>query len=104
MDAVVIFITTSSAEEGERIGRTLLDERLAACVNSMPVRSAYWWKEAVEEARENLLIVKTLGRLVPKLTERVRALHSYSIPEVVALPILGGNPEYLEWIRESVSG
>lgn len=102
MSHVVVFITTATPEEAERIGRTLLDERLAACVNATPVRSAYWWKGQVEEAGETLLIVKTAARLVDALTARVRALHSYTVPEVVAFPIVGGNPDYLRWIDESV--
>ncbi len=103
MSSVVVLITTGSPEEGERIGRALLDERLAACVNITPVRSAYWWQGRVEEAGETLLIVKTVDRLIDTLVGRVRALHSYTVPEVIALPIVAGNPDYLRWIEESVS-
>ena len=102
MSHVVVFITAATPEEAERIGRTLLDERLAACVNTTPVRSAYWWRGQVEEAGETLLIVKTAARLVDALTARVRALHSSTVPEVIAVPIVGGNPDYLRWIDESV--
>lgn len=104
MSAVIIFITTASPEEGERIGRALLNERLAACVNQTPVRSAYWWQGKVEEAAETLLIVKTLARLTEAIVARVRALHAYTVPEVIALPIAAGNPDYLRWIEESVRG
>jgi len=99
---VLVFITTATRQEGERIGRALLDERLAACVNMTPVHSAYWWQGRVEEAEETLLVVKTAARLVGEVTARVRALHSYTVPEVIALPIQDGNPEYLRWIDESV--
>ena len=102
MSHVVVFITAATPEEAERLGRTLLDERLAACVNTVPVRSAYWWQGQVEEAGETLLIVKTAARLVDALTARVRALHSATVPEVIAVPIVGGNPDYLRWIDESV--
>ncbi len=102
MSHVVVFITVATAEEAERIGGALLADRLAACVQTVPVHSAYWWKGAIEEAGETLLIVKTAARLVDALTVRVRALHSYSVPEVIALPIVGGNPDYLRWIDESV--
>ncbi len=102
MSHVVVFITAATLEEAERLGRTLLDERLAACVNTTPVRSAYWWRGRVEEAGETLLIVKTAARLVDALTARVRALHSSTVPEVIAIPIVGGNPDYLRWIDESV--
>jgi periplasmic divalent cation tolerance protein len=104
MGHVVVLITTASPDEGARIGRALLDERLAACVNLTPVRSAYWWQGRVEEAGETLLIVKTLDRLVDALTARVRALHSHTVPEVIALSIVAGNPDYLRWIEESVGG
>ncbi len=102
MSHVVVFITAATAEEAERIGGALLADRLAACVQAVPVHSAYWWKGAIAEAGETLLIVKTAARLVDALTARVRALHSYSVPEVIALPIVGGNPDYLRWIDESV--
>jgi len=102
VSAVVVLITAPSAEEAERLGRALLDERLAACVNTAPVRSAYWWQGRIEEAAEVLLVVKTLDRLVEPLVARVRALHSYTVPEVVALPVLAGNPDYLRWIEDSV--
>ncbi|MBI3976114.1 MAG: divalent-cation tolerance protein CutA [Armatimonadetes bacterium] len=103
MGQLVVFITTAGAEEGARLGRALLDERLAACVNMVPVQSAYWWRGQVEEAGETLLIVKTVDRLLETITARVRALHSYTVPEVIALPIVGGNADYLRWIEESVA-
>jgi len=102
MHHVIVFITTATREEGERIGRALLDERLVACVNMTPVHSAYWWQERIEVAEETLLVAKTAARLVEPITARVRALHSYTVPEVIALPIQGGNPDYLRWIDESV--
>lgn len=105
MSHIVVFITASSAEEAARIGRTLVEERLAACSNVIPsVSSTYWWKGAIEDAAEALLIVKTRQDLIEPLTLRVRALHSYTVPEVIALPILGGNPDYLKWIDESTHG
>lgn len=103
MGQILVFITSPSAEEGARLGRALLDERLAACVNTVPVRSAYWWQDKIEEAAEILLIVKTVEGRLEALTARVRALHSYSVPEVIALPIIGGNADYLRWIEGSVA-
>lgn len=103
MNHVVVFITASRADEAERIGRALVEERLAACANLIPsISSAYWWKGKIEEASEALLILKTRQDLVERLVTRVRALHSYTVPEVIALPILGGNPDYLQWIDDSV--
>lgn len=103
MGYLIVFITAASAEEGARLGRALLDERLAACVNVLPVQSAYWWQGQIEEAAETLLIVKTADRHLDALTARVRALLSYTVPEVLALPITGGNADYLRWIDESVT-
>lgn len=103
MSHVVVLVTGPSADEAERIGRALVEERLAACANLIPsISSAYWWKGKIEEATEALLILKTRQDLVERLVTRVRALHSYTVPEVIALPILGGNPDYLRWIDDSV--
>src|SRR3990170_250799 len=103
MSHVVVLVTTPSAEEAARIGRLLVDERLAACANVIPsIASAYRWQGQVEEAGEALIILKTRRDLLDRLTERVRALHSYTVPEVIALPVLGGNAEYLRWIDDSV--
>lgn len=103
MSHVVVLVTGPSADEAERIGRALVEERLAACANLIPsISSAYWWKGKIEEATEALLVLKTRQDLVERLVTRVRALHSYSVPEVIALPILGGNPDYLRWIDDSV--
>lgn len=103
MSHVVVLVTGPSADEAERIGRALVEERLAACANLIPsISSAYWWKGKIEEATEALLVLKTRQDLVERLVTRVRALHSYTVPEVIALPILGGNPDYLRWIDDSV--
>lgn len=104
MSHVVVLVTGPSAEEAERIGRALVEERLAACANLIPsISSTYWWKGKVEEASEALLVMKTRQDLLERLTARVRALHSYTVPEVIALPILGGNPDYLKWIDDSTA-
>ena len=104
MGSVVVFITASNAEEAARIGRVLVEERLAACANLIsPIASTYWWNGKIEEAGEALLVIKTRQDLVERLTVRVRALHSYTVPEVIALPILEGNPDYLRWIEDSTA-
>ncbi len=100
---VIVFVTVGNREEASRLARALVEERLAACVNLIPtVASTYWWRGQIEQADEVLLVIKTRQDLLDVLTTRVRALHSYTVPEVVALPILGGNPAYLAWIDESV--
>lgn len=99
---VVCLVTAGSAEEAERIGRTLVQERLAACANvAGPIRSIYRWQGAVEDGVEHLLLLKARAADADVLEARVRALHSYAVPEVVALPILSGSAAYLAWLAES---
>jgi len=97
----VVYITAKDRDEARRIGRQLVDERLAACANVIDgVESIYWWDGAVREESEAALVVKTKEALVPQLIERVKALHSYDCPCIVALPILDGNPAFLQWIAD----
>src|SRR4051812_49255634 len=104
-DKIVILCTCASAEEAERIARALLDARLAACVNVVPgARSFYRWKGAIEESSEFLLIVKSSRPLFPALRDALGKLHSYEVPEIVALPILDGAPNYLRWLEENLMG
>ena len=96
----LVYITCGNLEEAERIARALVDEQLAACANLLPeMRSIYRWKGAIHSDPEVVVIAKTRGELVDMLTTRVLALHSYECPCVVALPLEGGNPEFLRWIR-----
>ena len=96
----LIYMTTGSKDEAERIGRALVEERLAACVNIIEgMRSMYWWEGAVQEEAETVLIAKTTAERVAALTERVKALHAYDTPCVIALPIEGGNQDFLAWIQ-----
>ena len=94
-----VYMTAGSPEAAARIGKALVEARLAACVNLIEgMRSIYWWEGEVQEARETVLIAKTRDTLVEALTEKVRALHDYDCPCVVALPIEGGNRAFLDWI------
>jgi periplasmic divalent cation tolerance protein len=98
---MVVFMTASSPDEGARLAEALVAEKLAACVNRIEgINSVYWWKGKVEHAEEVLLIAKTRGGLVGQLIARVKELHSYEVPEVIVLPIIGGNPDYMKWIEE----
>jgi periplasmic divalent cation tolerance protein len=100
---LILFITTSSSEEAHKIAEVLLNQRKAACVNIVPnVSSLFWWQEKIETAHENLLIVKTKAGQLGEIIKLVKELHSYDIPEIVALPIIGGNQDYLEWIGKEV--
>ncbi len=101
---VVVFLTGPTADELLAIGRNLVDERLAACVNVLPgATSVYRWRGAVEESAEALGIVKTTASRVPSLEARVRELHPYDMPEILACGSTGGSSAYMAWIRESVT-
>jgi len=101
MTSTMIYITTSSREEALRIGRDVVADRLAACANVLPgITSVYRWQGEVQEDVETALILKTRSDLVERLTARVKELHSYDCPCVVALPITDGNPDFLQWIAE----
>ncbi|NPA14444.1 MAG: divalent-cation tolerance protein CutA [Aquificae bacterium] len=100
---IVVFITTP-AGKGEEIAQKLVEEKLAACVNVVDkVSSLYWWQGKIEKDKENLLVVKTKADLFKKLVKRVKEIHPYTVPEIIALPIVDGNEDYLSWIDESVN-
>ncbi len=102
-DKIVVLVACGSAKEGRRIARELVERRLAACVNLVSgVKSVYRWKGAVEEATECLLLIKTTRLQMARLQAAIRELHSYEVPEVVALQIVDGLDEYLAWIGTSV--
>ncbi len=95
----ILYITAGSREEAVSVGRALVEERLAACANVLPrITSLFWWDGAVQEEGEFALFVKTRRDKVDDIVARVKALHSYDCPCVVALPIAGGNPDFLDWI------
>jgi len=96
---IVVFITTATVEEAQRIANILVRSRKAACVNIVPeVHSIFRWQGKMDSADEALLIVKTREALLDELIELVKENHSYEVPEIVALPIVGGNPDYLRWL------
>src|SRR4051812_1756312 len=97
-DAVVVYVTAGTPEEAATLARALVTERLAACVNRVPVESVYHWQDQVEEAPEVLLIVKTRRAHLDALAARVQALHSYTVPEMIVIPITAGWPPYLHWL------
>ena len=101
-ECVVVLVTVGSRDEGERIATALVDDQLAACVNIVgPIESIYRWENRVQRDQELLLVIKTRAALVDDLEARVKALHSYQTPEVIALPITAGSQAYLEWLRGS---
>ncbi len=104
MGAIAVFVTAPSADKAAALARSLVEERLAACVSIVPgLRSIYRWEGGVQDGAEVLLIIKTERERFEALRERVVALHEYECPEVVALDIALGHAPYLSWIRESVT-
>ncbi len=101
-DKFAVMVTCSSPAEARRIARAVVEARLAACVNILPgeVTSIYRWNGRVETTREKLLLIKTSRKQLPKLQTAVERLHSYEVPEFIALPIAAGSRKYLKWMGE----
>ena len=98
---VVLFITTADDEEAKLISGVLLEQRKAACVNIVPrVSSLFWWQGNIEQSEESLLVVKTRAELLDEIIKLVKEIHSNDVPEIIALPIIGGNQDYLDWVGE----
>ena len=98
---VVVFVTVESQADGERIARSLVEARLAACVNVIgPIRSVYTWEGEVTVDDEHLLVIKSRGDGFPALEAHVRSVHGYDVPEVIAVPLVAGSDRYLEWLRQ----
>lgn len=103
-DKCLVLVTCASAAEAKRIACTVVEERLAACANILPgaVTSIYRWKGEVESARERLLLIKTSRKRLAELQAAVERLHSYDVPEFIALPIAAGSRAYLAWLEENL--
>ena len=100
---IVVFVTASSKKEAKLISTSLLEEKLAACVNILELAGSYfWWEGKIDYAKEILLIIKTKKKMLSKVVKAVKLKHSYTVPEVIAMPVIGGNRDYLRWIGESV--
>ena len=100
----MVFITTPDTEEAGKITGILLDKRLAACVNTVPeVNSLFRWQGKIQAERESLLIVKSKASLLSDIIETVRQNHPYEVPEIIALPVIGGSTDYLDWLEKEVS-
>ncbi len=102
---VVVLVTCASQREALKIAHALVQKRLAACGNivNADVKSIYWWKEKINTARETLLILKSTRNQFAKLEKEIRRLHSYDVPEIIAMPVVAGSATYLKWVVESVS-
>lgn len=102
---VVLFITAAAGDEARLISRVLLEQRKAACVNIVPgVSSLFWWRGSIDTAEESLLVVKTRASLLDDIVQLVKEIHSNDVPEIIALPVVGGSKDYLEWVGGEVGG
>lgn len=101
MAHIMVIITTANEEEASMISRALVDERLIACANRFPVNSIYTWQGKVEDEGEIMLLCKTREKNLDAIISRVKDLHSYEVPEIIAIPIIGGSEDYLDWVDEN---
>jgi periplasmic divalent cation tolerance protein len=105
MAVMLVYATAADADEAQRIGRAVVEERLAACANVLPgMRSFYWWQGRIEEGDEAVLILKTTRARLAELVARVKALHSYDCPSIEALEVADGNPDFLAWVERETGG
>ncbi|MFC2068847.1 divalent-cation tolerance protein CutA [Chloroflexota bacterium] len=96
---IIVFVTTTNEDEANEVGKLLLSQRQAGCVNIVPkVNSIFWWKGEIESAQESLLIIKTKISFLKEIIRLVKEVHSYDVPEIIALPVIGGNQDYLDWV------
>ncbi len=101
---IVVLITTPSQDEATKIARALVEARVAACANILPrIRSIFRWEGKTQEEDESLIIVKSQSQLFEKLSQTIKGLHSYAVPEIIALRITDGLPEYLQWLRDETN-
>ena len=105
MEYTLVMVTASSREEAEKIATTLLERKLIACANILgPVSSRFWWQGKIDSAEEYMIFMKTKRELFDQVADNVKQLHSYEVPEIIALPIVEGAKPYLEWINSSLAG
>lgn len=103
-DIIIVLVTVPGPKEGSRISKGILTSRLAACVTLIPgVQSMYWWDGKIARAKEALLVVKTTKLNYQELERKILDLHPYEVPEIIAIPLIGGVPQYIEWIKREVA-
>ncbi|MEI6092691.1 MAG: divalent-cation tolerance protein CutA [bacterium] len=102
-DNIVVLVTVPSKQDAENISKTILDKKICACVNIVDgVKSFFYWKEKIENSEEFLLIIKTNKQNYQKLEDNIKKIHPYTVPEIIALPIILGSADYLEWLNDTV--
>lgn len=101
--SIIVYVTSANIPEAKKIAGTLLAQKKAACVNIIPAReSYYWWRGEIASAKECLLIIKTDAELIDEIVELVKKGHTYDVPEIIAVPIIGGSGDYLKWIQGEI--
>ncbi len=101
MDTIVVYITSPNEDEAAKIAKAIVSERLAGCVNIVKgMRSIYNWQGKIEDDAEVLMIIKTQRHLFESLKDRVKELHSYTVPEIIALPVVEGSEDYINWLKK----
>lgn len=101
MDEILVFITASNEDEAAKIAKAVVEAKLAGCANIIKdIRSVYNWQGKIEDGKEVLMIVKTRKTLFDSLMKKIKELHSYTVPEIIALPIIAGSEDYLKWLKE----
>jgi periplasmic divalent cation tolerance protein len=102
--AIVVFVTTGRLEEARRLAGVLLEAKAAGCVSIIDgMNSRYWWRGRLEDATESLLVIKTRATALDRVIDLVKANHHDAVPEIIALPVIGGNPDYLAWLEKEVA-
>jgi len=101
---VAVLTTVTGAAQARKLARAIVAARLAACVQTFPIHSTYWWQGKIESATERLAVAKTDEKLAPRLMRFIRKHHPYQLPEIVVVPLAGGLKEYLAWIRQETCG
>jgi periplasmic divalent cation tolerance protein len=102
-DHLVVLVTASSSAQARRIARRLLQSKLAACVNMIPVESMFLWKGEIQEEEEVLMVIKTRSEAFDELMNAVKSMHTYDTPEIIGMPVVMGSREYLKWIDDEVT-
>lgn len=102
MPHIIMLSTCSDLTEAKKIAKAIIKKRLAACINIFPVHSIFRWKESIEESEEQLLVIKTSSTLFKKVSECIKSLHSYKVPEIISTEIKQGSRDYLKWLEDSL--
>ena len=105
MEPIQVFTSVEKQEDAEKMASTLIENRLAACVQIIPrIESLFWWQGKIEKAKESLVIIKTRKGLFDEVVSSIKSVHPYEVPEIISMPILQGNERYIEWLLKETKG